>query len=68
VADSRMEAYRDAAISMRDGQFGVALGVQGEDEVLDQVFDTFRPIIPYNRIGFSFLEDEGSLVRLLGAV
>jgi len=33
------------------------------DEVLDHVFNSFRPIIPYNRIGFSLLEDEGRVVR-----
>jgi hypothetical protein len=33
------------------------------DEVLDHVFGSFRPVIPYNRIGFSLLEDEGKTVR-----
>jgi len=33
------------------------------DEVLGHVFDSFRPIIPYSRIGFSLLEDEGETVR-----
>ncbi len=33
------------------------------DEVLNQVFESFRPLIPYNRIGFSLLEDNGKTVR-----
>ncbi len=33
------------------------------DEVLGHVFESFRPIIPYSRIGFSLLEDEGKTVR-----
>jgi hypothetical protein len=33
------------------------------DDVLNQVFESFRPIIPYNRIGFSLLEDNGTIVR-----
>lgn len=36
------------------------------DEVLDHVFETFREIIPYDRIGFSLLEDhkvQGRVVR-----
>lgn len=35
------------------------------DEVLDHVYDSFRPIIPYDRIGFSLLEetDAGTVAR-----
>ena len=33
------------------------------DEVLEQVYETFRPLIPYNRIGFSLLEQDGKVVR-----
>ena len=33
------------------------------DDVLNQVFESFRPIIPYNRIGFSLLEENGTIVR-----
>lgn len=33
------------------------------DEVLDSVFESFRPIIPYDRIGFSLLEQEDTVVR-----
>ena len=32
-------------------------------EILDQIFDSFRSIIPYDRIGCSLLEDEGQTVR-----
>jgi diguanylate cyclase (GGDEF)-like protein len=37
---------------------GLVLG-----EVLDQVFDSFRPIIPFDRIGCSLLEDDGRVAR-----
>ncbi len=33
------------------------------DEVLNSVYEWFRPVIPYERIGFSLLEDEGRVVR-----
>ncbi len=33
------------------------------DEVLDHVYDSFRSIIPYSRIGFSLIEDGGKVVR-----
>jgi signal transduction histidine kinase len=33
------------------------------DEVLDHVYQSFRPIIPYDRIGFSLLADEGKTVQ-----
>ncbi len=33
------------------------------DEVLNYVFESFRPIIPYDRIGFSLLDRNGTLVR-----
>ncbi|MCX6029963.1 MAG: GAF domain-containing sensor histidine kinase [Chloroflexi bacterium] len=33
------------------------------DEVLNLVFETFRPLIPYDRIGFSLLEEDGQVVR-----
>ena len=36
-------------------------------EILDQIFDSFRSIIPYDRIGCSMLEDEGRTVRAVWA-
>ncbi len=33
------------------------------EDVLNYTFESFRPIIPYNRIGLALLEDEGHLVR-----
>ena len=32
-------------------------------EVMDHVYDTFRPIIPYDRIGFALLERGGEFLR-----
>lgn len=37
------------------------------DEVLDQVFESFASVIPYDRIGCSMLEDEGRTVRAVWA-
>ncbi|MCX7011316.1 MAG: hypothetical protein NTW86_01890, partial [Candidatus Sumerlaeota bacterium] len=33
------------------------------DEVLDYVYESFRPIMPYDRIGFSLLEEGGKILR-----
>lgn len=33
------------------------------DEVLDHVFESFRTIIPYDRIGISLLEKDGTVLR-----
>ena len=33
------------------------------DDVLNYVFESFRPLIPYDRIGFSLIEEDGRLVR-----
>ena len=33
------------------------------DEVLDSVFESFRPIIPYDRIGCALIEENGKIVR-----
>ena len=35
------------------------------EEVLNHVYDSFRPIIPYDRIGFAMLEEESKTVRAL---
>ena len=32
-------------------------------EVMEHIYDTFRPIIPYDRIGFALLESDGKIVR-----
>jgi signal transduction histidine kinase len=32
-------------------------------EVLDAIYDTFRPLVPYDRMGFSLIEEEGQVVR-----
>ena len=51
-------------IQMKLLRFGAKLneGVFVND-VLDNVFDTFRSVIPYNRIGFALLEKEASIIR-----
>jgi hypothetical protein len=33
------------------------------DQVLDYVFESFDPIIPYDRIGVTLLEDDGNVAR-----
>jgi len=33
------------------------------DEILDIVYQNFKEVIPYNRIGFSLIEDDGCTVR-----
>ena len=33
------------------------------DEVLDHVYRSFKPLIPYDRIGFSLLTEDGEMVR-----
>lgn len=32
------------------------------DDVLDYIYESFRPIIPYNRIGFSLLNEDGTSI------
>ncbi len=102
--DPRIRAYREAALAIRDGNFGVrvaigpphdeisllgeALAELGDalerkfreirelarvteqvnaglilDDVLEHVYHAFRPIIPYDRIGFALLEEGGTVVR-----
>lgn len=33
------------------------------DEILDNVYQDFRELIPYNRIGFALIDDDGQTVR-----
>ena len=33
------------------------------NQILDEVYSDFRPLIPYNRIGFSLLEESGRVLR-----
>jgi signal transduction histidine kinase len=33
------------------------------EEILSYLYESFRPLIPYDRIGFSLLEDEGRVLR-----
>ncbi len=32
------------------------------DDVLNHVYDSFRPLIPYNRIGFSLIDEDGKSI------
>jgi len=34
------------------------------DEILDHVYESFRPLIPYNRIGLALLEGHGKFIRM----
>lgn len=103
MIDPRIPRYREAAVAMRAGQFGIEVPVEPEDEVaqlgralialdrsletrfeelrtlvrltekinsglvlddiLNHVYEWFRSIIPYERIGFSLLGDDGRVVR-----
>ena len=51
------EQARLLAISERVNQ-GFFIG-----EVMDHIYATFRAVIPYDRIGFALLEENGTLVR-----
>jgi signal transduction histidine kinase len=33
------------------------------NQILEEIYSDFRPLIPYNRIGFSLLEEKGRLLR-----
>jgi len=33
------------------------------EEVLEKIYESFRPIIPYDRIGFGLLEEDGRILR-----
>ncbi|MBI2425661.1 MAG: GGDEF domain-containing protein [Candidatus Hydrogenedentes bacterium] len=33
------------------------------NDVLDYVYENFRPVIPYDRMGFSLIEDDGKVLR-----
>ncbi len=37
------------------------------DEVLDKVYESFHGVIPYNRIGFSLIEEDGQSARAVWA-
>jgi diguanylate cyclase (GGDEF)-like protein len=59
----RRFAEADALVRLGESvNTGLLLG-----EVLDQIFESFRSIVPYDRIGCSMLEDEGCTVRAVWA-
>lgn len=58
------------AVQRRDEQLHSLLSLTSRinaglvlEEVLDAIFDTFRPLIPYHRMGFALLEQEERVVR-----
>ena len=103
MVDPRIPKYREAAVAMKAGRFGIEVPIEPEDEVaqlgralialdrsiesrfeelrtlvrvtekinsglvlddiLNHVYEWFRNIIPYDRIGFSLLAEEGRVVR-----
>ncbi|MEI6620496.1 MAG: sensor domain-containing diguanylate cyclase [Actinomycetes bacterium] len=56
--EARFTRERQFAEVAREIAQGVYL-----DEVLDNIFESFRPIIPYDRIGCALLERDGTVAR-----
>ena len=56
--DRRFQEFQTLALVTEEINAGLVL-----DEVLDRVFETFRPIIPYNRIGLALLEENDTVAR-----
>lgn len=56
--DQRFQEYQMLAYVTEEINAGLVL-----DEVLNRVFETFRPMIPYNRIGFALLEENDTIAR-----
>ncbi len=56
--EQRFREFQTLAVVTEEINAGLVL-----DEVLDRVFDSFRPIIPYNRIGCALLEQNDTVVR-----
>jgi len=58
VLESRFEQHRTVRAITAQINAGLTL-----DEVLDQVFESFRSLLPYDRIGLALLEEDGRTVR-----
>ena len=56
--EQRFHEFQTLALVTEEINAGLVL-----DEVLDRVFDSFRPIIPYNRIGCALLEQNDAMLR-----
>ncbi|MFH1605050.1 MAG: GAF domain-containing sensor histidine kinase [Pseudomonadota bacterium] len=56
--DRRFQEFKMLAHVTEEINAGLVL-----EEVLNRVFETFRPIIPYNRIGFALLEENDTIAR-----
>lgn len=58
IMETRFEELRRLAAVTEVVNAGLVL-----DEVLEQVYGTFKPILPYDRIGFALLEEDGHTVK-----
>ncbi len=56
--DRRFQEFQRLAAVTEEINAGLVL-----DEVLERVFESFRPISPYNRIGFALLEQNDGVAR-----
>jgi diguanylate cyclase (GGDEF)-like protein len=56
--DRRLEEYRLLQDLIMQANSGVSLS-----DILDRVYESFRPLIPFDRIGLALLEQNGSVVR-----
>jgi len=56
--DRRFQEFQMLAHVTEEINAGLVL-----EEVLNRVFEIFRPIIPYNRIGFALLEENDAIAR-----
>ncbi len=66
VLAQRMERMYDESRLLASVTERVNQGLILQD-VLDQVYESFRPVIPYDRIGFALLSPDGSEARALWA-
>lgn len=60
--------------ALKEGELHLLLEVLGKinsglvtEEILDHIYESFRTIIPYDRIGFALVEPEGRTVRSIWA-
>lgn len=56
----KLEEMRTLSAVTEEVNAGVVL-----DDVLNHLYESFRPLIPYDRIGLALLEEDGSLAKLV---